>query len=325
MQINGNGITTLRFKVYVRGENVENTTDNGWSQSPTNLGYGDAFTISASTLETDLAVTNTVDNTTPAVGDNVTFTIVATNNGISNSTNTSVSFALPAGYTFVSSSLPPGTTYDPGTGLWTIGDLANGASTTLTIEATVTATNNYTSTATISGDNGEPDYTNNTDDANVTPLPVMFGNVSATYSNGMLLVNWRTETEINNSYFDIEVSADGKTFKKIQTIQSKAQNGFSTTPINYEHAFSANTLAALLAVPSILGLLLLSVSPKSRKRYWILKAALAIILMSSIGFACSKNDKTFDAKSTQKIFVRIAQVDKDGKKAYSKVVQAINE
>lgn len=319
--VSGKGISSLKFKLSI--ERDGRTTATTWSGGSATS--ADGYSMGVSVLETDLAVTNTVSNTTPSVGDNVTFTIVATNNGISNSTNTGVSFVLPSGYTFVSSSVPSGTTYDPNTGLWTIGDLPNGASTTLTIVATVTSTDNYTSTATISGDNGEPDYTNNTDDANVTPLPVMFGNVSASISNGLLAINWTTQTETNNDHFDIELSTDGKTFKKIQTIQSKATNGFSTTPIEYEFALSTNTLATLLAVPSILGLLLLSVSPKSRNRHWGLKSVLAIMLIGSIGIACSKNEHISNTKDNEKLMIRIAQVDKDGKKVYSKVIQAVNK
>jgi hypothetical protein len=40
-------------------------------------------------------------------------------------------------------------TYTSGTGVWSIGTLANGASATLTITATVNATGSYANTATI--------------------------------------------------------------------------------------------------------------------------------------------------------------------------------
>jgi sortase (surface protein transpeptidase) len=57
-----------------------------------------------------------------------------------------VTDVLPAGLTFVSAA-PASGTYTAGTGVWNIGPLASGASTTLTLTATVTATGTLTNTA----------------------------------------------------------------------------------------------------------------------------------------------------------------------------------
>ena len=69
-------------------------------------------------------------------GDDVTITVRAGNAGPDEATNTKVDVALPAGLTFSSAQTATGS-YDSTTGVWAVGDFANGASATLTITATV--------------------------------------------------------------------------------------------------------------------------------------------------------------------------------------------
>ncbi|HOS85048.1 MAG TPA: hypothetical protein PK199_09050, partial [Bacteroidales bacterium] len=109
----------------------------------------------------DLRVTKTVNNSTPSVGSNVIFTIVATNAGSNIATGVNVTDLLPTGYTYVSSTVSTGT-YTSGTGVWAIGSLANGASQTLTVTATVNGTGNYANTATVAADGPDPTSGNNT-------------------------------------------------------------------------------------------------------------------------------------------------------------------
>ena len=116
----------------VSGGSETNTT-NDTASDPTNI-------VSSA----DIAVAKTVDNATPNQGSNVTFTITATNNGPSNATGVQVKDLLPVGLTFVSASSG---TYTPGTGVWIIGNVATGGSSTLTITATVTGTTAVTNTA----------------------------------------------------------------------------------------------------------------------------------------------------------------------------------
>ena len=75
---------------------------------------------------------------TPAEGDTVVFQIEVTNGGAAQATNVSLTDALPAGLTYVSDTSAGGT-YDPTTGLWTIGTLDVGDTATITISATVDA------------------------------------------------------------------------------------------------------------------------------------------------------------------------------------------
>ena len=170
VRINGNGITSLTFTLSIRGDGARANT-NAWASTSTDTGSGDIFTIGISNLESDLAVTKTVSNSTPLVGSNVNFTITAKNNGASNNTNVTVNDLLPSGYTYVSHTASTGT-YVPGTGVWTIGNLNDAANATLTITAIVNATGNFTNTATISTTSGiaDPNTTNNTASVSTTPV-----------------------------------------------------------------------------------------------------------------------------------------------------------
>ena len=110
----------------------------------------------------DVSLTKTVDNSTPLTGQNVTFTITASNAGPATATNVAVSDPLPAGLTFVSATPSGNTTFNNGTGVWTIGTLNSGANATLQIVATMANNTNKTNTAQVSAaDQFDPDSTPN--------------------------------------------------------------------------------------------------------------------------------------------------------------------
>lgn len=117
----------------------------------------------------DLSVVKTVNNETPNIEDNIIFTLTAENLGPYDATNVEVTDQLPTGYTFVSATPSVGR-YDDSTGIWTIGNLANGATATLEMEVKVTTTGEYTNTATITGDQEDPNPENNT--STLTPEPI---------------------------------------------------------------------------------------------------------------------------------------------------------
>ena len=75
---------------------------------------------------------------TPEEGDTVTFQIEVTNNGGAQATNVSLTDSLPAGITFTAETTSQGS-YDPATGLFTIGTLDVGDSAILTLSGTVDA------------------------------------------------------------------------------------------------------------------------------------------------------------------------------------------
>jgi uncharacterized repeat protein (TIGR01451 family) len=97
----------------------------------------------------DLALTNTVSSATPDDDTNVTFTLTVVNNGPNNATGVVVSDPLLSGLTWVSDD--GAGAYTPGTGVWLVGSLANGASATLHITAEVTSTAQIQNVAQIVG------------------------------------------------------------------------------------------------------------------------------------------------------------------------------
>ncbi|MDG6218755.1 MAG: VWA domain-containing protein [Candidatus Thermoplasmatota archaeon] len=85
----------------------------------------------------DVAVSLTVNNTSPHPGENVLFTVTVSNPvGIFDARNVSISFLLPGAFSYVSSSAEQGS-YNENTGTWHIGDLElRGDSIKLNVTAT---------------------------------------------------------------------------------------------------------------------------------------------------------------------------------------------
>ncbi len=140
-------------------------------------------TVDAGLLPIDLELTKSVDNSTPLVGSNVVFTITITNNnaapGVSTATGVSVKDVLPAGLSYVSDD--GGGAFNSGTGVWTVGTLAPGASATLHVTAKVTTggtKTNYTQVTTAdqidtdsTPNNGTPPTPHEDDESSVSLTP----------------------------------------------------------------------------------------------------------------------------------------------------------
>ena len=107
----------------------------------------------------DLSLTKTVDDATPNVGENVTFTIVVSNAGPDPATNVTVLDRLPQGLAFVSAA-PEFGTYSQSNGVWDIGSLPAGDTATLTLVATSTTAEVVSNTAQVrTSDQIDPDST----------------------------------------------------------------------------------------------------------------------------------------------------------------------
>src|SRR5262249_45807192 len=137
--------------------------------------------VSETPQQADLAVIKTVNNQTPNVGDTVTYTIRLTDNGPDPATNVTVQDTLPTGLVFISAA--PAGSYNPTTGVWTVGTVTVGTPQILTITARVTSINAAPNTATIShADQFDPNPANNSDSAATNPQEAdLF--VSKTVSN----------------------------------------------------------------------------------------------------------------------------------------------
>ncbi len=96
----------------------------------------------------DLSLLKTVDDNTPDVDQNVTFTIVVANSGPSAASGAQVKDLLPAGLSFQSFNTAQGS-YSATTGIWTIGAIGAQASVTLQIIAKAKMTGTLVNTAEI--------------------------------------------------------------------------------------------------------------------------------------------------------------------------------
>ncbi len=114
--------------------------------------------------QADLALTMSISSSSPTYGTTFTYTLSANSAASSNATATgvTVSDVLPVGVTFVSAA---GTgTYTSGTGVWSVGSLASGASASLTITVTASGAvgTSLTNTAQITASSlPDPDSTVN--------------------------------------------------------------------------------------------------------------------------------------------------------------------
>ncbi len=149
----------------------------------------------------DVAISKTVNTTTPNVGSNVVFTLTATNNGPNLALGVNVTDSLPTGYTYVSNTSNAGS-FNSTTGVWTVGSLANATTATLQITATVNPAGDYTNSATITSDSVDPGSSNNSD--SVTTIPVLQSDISISGS-----VNNASQSIGSSVVFTITVTNNG--------------------------------------------------------------------------------------------------------------------
>ena len=103
-------------------------------------------------VNTDIAITKTVDNAAPTIGGTVVFTVTATNGGPAPATNVVITDQLPTGrLTYISSTTsgPQSSTYNATVGAWTIPALAVGNTITLTLTARVDTNTAVANSATL--------------------------------------------------------------------------------------------------------------------------------------------------------------------------------
>jgi uncharacterized repeat protein (TIGR01451 family) len=126
---------------------------------------------------TDLAINKDVDMDTVNYGDYDYYYITVTNNGPDNATGVTVTDPVISGLHIVewSVSWDGGLTrndsdasFDPDTGVWTIGNMTNGDVYWLDISCIMNTTGIITNTATITGNQYDPNPENNQDNATVT-------------------------------------------------------------------------------------------------------------------------------------------------------------
>ncbi|MEA2521123.1 MAG: trimeric autotransporter adhesin, partial [Actinomycetota bacterium] len=161
----GDLVTTYSVKVVAPGTTTvgELIYDHSGGSFHYNSDYTDPIaskTITA-TNSADLAITKS-DSPDPVIaGNNITYTLGVTNNGPSTAQSVVVSDPLPAGTSFVSAS--GGGTLSGGTVTWNLGDMANAASTSLTLVVKVdpSRATGVSNTASVSSSTTDPTAPNN--------------------------------------------------------------------------------------------------------------------------------------------------------------------
>jgi len=339
----GTNITSLTFRMYIQGDagavinpstgmptaptpgrEVKWAAAKGGSIPKGSL-QGDVFTIGIS-LQDPVDITGNVfndpdggnvNNSTPVanlVPGDMYINLVDSNNVVvaSAPVNTDGSYTLPmifeGTYTAVlsTSNLPPGSTpvsTKASPGWYSTGEFTGAPNTGSdgNIDGTSAA---FTVTGT--------DLNNVNFGIRPLVLSATFADVSATLTGNGLQVKWSTLTESNNSHFDIEISTDGKTFTKLGTVKSQAVNGSSSQKLDYTYQ------AAVPASFAFAAFAFLALLPAFKKRRWALPGLLFIALLF-LNSSCNKSTG-IEVEAGSKLFVRIAQVDVDGTKTYSKIV-----
>ncbi len=135
-------------RVETTGQVVNTATITGSEQTDGNANNNQSsVTVIPETI--DIALSKQVSDSSPNVGENVTFTINAFNAGPSVATGVLIRDVLPTGLNFSSANASQGS-YSNATGTWTVGSLNDGATATLSIVATVAANGSLTNTASLS-------------------------------------------------------------------------------------------------------------------------------------------------------------------------------
>jgi gliding motility-associated-like protein/uncharacterized repeat protein (TIGR01451 family) len=129
----------------------------------------DEATASVVPQTTDLAITKSVDNSEPNIGDEVTFEITVTNLGIDDATQIGIQEELPLGYQFVSAETTTGT-YDVDASFWEMESLPVSGTAILLLTVEVMDVEDYQNMVSIAYvDQWDTNESNNRAEASVTP------------------------------------------------------------------------------------------------------------------------------------------------------------
>ncbi|MEW5826965.1 MAG: PKD domain-containing protein, partial [Candidatus Bipolaricaulota bacterium] len=169
----GSAVLTLTVQVDPSTHGtLTNTACATGNETDPNAANNCGTTTTTVTPRTDLRVTKT-DSPDPVIaGQALTYTVVVWNDGPSDATGVAVAETLPAGVTFTSATASVGT-YSSSTNVWTVGNLAAGASATLTLVVNVNpgTTGTLTNTACATGNETDPNAANNCGTTTTTVTP----------------------------------------------------------------------------------------------------------------------------------------------------------
>jgi uncharacterized repeat protein (TIGR01451 family) len=212
----------------------------------------------------------------PSVGDVVTFEIGVANNGPANATGISTSDLLPAGLTATANNGTvsgtggsTGGSYNSGTGLWSVGDLASGETATLIIEGTVdpgqggqiiqntlnAATGNEPDPSTGGDDLDESvvvdnEITAEDNDFSSSPIPSTGGNTASVFGNDTLNGAAFADADVTPSISDPD-GLTGVTINPDGTLSVPAGSAPGTYNVEYQICEVANPTNCDTAIATI--------------------------------------------------------------------------
>ncbi|HJQ39444.1 MAG TPA: autotransporter-associated beta strand repeat-containing protein [Thermoanaerobaculia bacterium] len=128
---------------------------------------GDGNDVVLTASGADLGVTKVADDPSPALGQNVTFTITVANLGAVSATGVTLTDTLPAGLAFVSATPSQGTCNAASPVSCNLGTINGSGHATVTLVATVTAPGSITNTASVTSAGPDPTAANDAGSATI--------------------------------------------------------------------------------------------------------------------------------------------------------------
>jgi uncharacterized repeat protein (TIGR01451 family) len=219
-----------------------------------NLIAGTQAVNSIAPAEIDLELTQTVNNSNPAIGDEITLTLTLTNIGPGVASNIQVTNVLPLDLAFISVVAEQGT-YDSNTGIWDVGNMRDNLSRTLTLTAQVNGGQSLTNTAQVTAvfeadldsipNNNDPNEDDQTsvliDVQNVAPIVQVNKTLTVLEDASSTSLNISTPTDGNgdNLTLTVETIPDG----------TKGQIFSGNNLVNTGDVLTPQQLTSLVFVP----------------------------------------------------------------------------
>lgn len=199
----------------------------------------------AAQTDSDLSPTLGASTTNGVVGGTLQISITTSNLGSVSSSNVLVQETLPANLTYVSASIPAGSSYDPVGQVWTISNLYAFTSETLTITASVNSSGSGTESAYISS--ASPVNTNSQNSASLT--------IFSRPANANLTLNTSTTTECDavGVPLTLSVTVDNIGLDTASNIlvQEEAPAGLEVLNVAVPPGTSYNAVQSQWTIPSL--------------------------------------------------------------------------
>jgi uncharacterized repeat protein (TIGR01451 family) len=164
----------------------------------------------------DLAITKTGAPNPATVGNQITWTMIVTNNGPNGATGVTVADPVPAGTTFVSVATSQGTCTGGAAVSCQLGSMPVGTSVTITLVTTANTVGTLTNTATTVGNEQETNTANNTATASVVVNGAFVPKPPVRYCTAVSVAPKRTLFVGRKTTLTLKVTQNGKAVKGIR-------------------------------------------------------------------------------------------------------------